>query len=218
MLAPYKKSHDKPTSEPAKLLSHVQFCDPMDCSLPGSSIHGIFQARVLEWVTISFSRGSSQPRDQTQVSCTVGRHLTIWATREEHIKKQRHYFASKGLYSQSYGFSSSHVRLWALDHKEGWVPNNWCFQTVVLDKTLESTLGYKEIKPVIPYENKPWIFTGRTETEALILDHLMQRANSLEKTLTLERIEGKRRRGWQRMRWLNGITNSIDWIWANSGR
>ena len=136
----------------------------------------------------------------------------------QHIKKQRHYFASKGLYNQSYGFSSSHVRFWALDHKEGWALKNWCFQTVVLDKTLESTLGYKEIKPVIPYENKPWIFTGRTETEALILDHLMQRANSLEKTLTLERIEGKRRRGWQRMRWLNGITNSIDWIWANSGR
>ena len=57
-------------------------CNPMDCSLPGSSIHGIFQARVLEWVAISFSRGSSQPRDQTQVSCIVGRRFTIWATRE----------------------------------------------------------------------------------------------------------------------------------------
>ena len=125
----------------------------------------------------------------------------------QHIKKQRHYFASKGLYSQSYGFSSSHVRLWALDHKEGWVPNNWCFRSVVLDKTLESTLDYKEIKPVTPYENKPWIFIGRTE--APILDHLMQRANSVENTLTLERIEG-RRRGWQRMRWLDRITNSMD--------
>ena len=81
----------------------------------------------------------------------------------QHIKKQRHYFASKGLYSQSYGFSSSHVRLWVLDYKEGWVPNNGCFWAVVLDKTLESTLDYKEIKPVIPYENKPWIFIERTE-------------------------------------------------------
>ena len=57
-------------------------CDPMDCSLPGSSVHGIFKARVLEWVAISFSRGSSQPRDQTQVSWVVGRRFTIWATRE----------------------------------------------------------------------------------------------------------------------------------------
>ena len=67
-----------------KLLSHVQLCDPMDCSLPGFSIHGIFQARVLEWVAISFSRGSSWPRDQTQVSCIAGRRFTLWATREAH--------------------------------------------------------------------------------------------------------------------------------------
>ena len=64
-------------------LSHVQlFCDPMDCSLPGSSVHGIFQARVLEWLVISFSRGSSQPRDRTLLSCIAGRCFTIWATRE----------------------------------------------------------------------------------------------------------------------------------------
>ena len=65
-----------------KSLSCVRLCDPMDCSLPGSSVHGIFQARVLEWVAISFSRRSSQPRDQTQVSCIVGRCFTVWATRE----------------------------------------------------------------------------------------------------------------------------------------
>ena len=57
-------------------------CDPMDCNLPGSSVHGIFQARALEWVAISFSRGSSQPRAQTQVSCIAGRHFTVWVTRE----------------------------------------------------------------------------------------------------------------------------------------
>ena len=83
-----------------------------------------------------------------------------------------------------------------------------CFQAVVLDKTFESTLDYKEIKPVIPYENKPWIFTGRTE--ALILDHLMQIATSLGKTLILGKIEGKRRRGQQKMRWLDGIADSMD--------
>ena len=60
------------------------FCDPMDCSLPGSTVHGIFQARVLEWVAISFSRGSSRPRDRTQVSCIAGRRFIIWGTREAH--------------------------------------------------------------------------------------------------------------------------------------
>ena len=67
-----------------KSLSHVWLCNPMNCCLPGSSVHGIFQARVLEWVAISFSRGSSRPRDQTCVFCTAGRLFTIWATREAH--------------------------------------------------------------------------------------------------------------------------------------
>ena len=65
-----------------KSLSRVRLCDAMDCKLQGSSVHEIFQARVLEWVAISFSRGSSRPRDQTQVSCVVGRRFNIWATRE----------------------------------------------------------------------------------------------------------------------------------------
>jgi len=87
----------------------------------------------------------------------------------QHIKQQRHHFANKGPYSWSYGFSSSQVQMWELDHKEGWVPNNWCFQIVVLEKTLESPLDCKEIKPVSPKGNQPWIFTGRTVAEALIL-------------------------------------------------
>ena len=82
------------------------------------------------------------------------------------IKKQRHHFAAKGLYSQSYGFSSRHVRMGKLDHKEGWVPNNWCFRTVVLEKTLESPLDNKEIKPVNPKGNQPWIYNGRIDAEA----------------------------------------------------
>ena len=69
-------------------------------------------------------------------------------------------------YSQSHGFSSSHVGIWELDHKEGWVPKNWCFGTVVLEKTLESPLECKEIKPVNPKGNQPWIFIGGTEAEA----------------------------------------------------
>ena len=85
---------------------------------------------------------------------------------ENILKKQRHHFADKGSYSQSYGFSSSHAQLWELDHKEGLVPKNWCFQMVVLKKTLESPLDSKEIKPVDSKGNKPWLFTGRTDAEA----------------------------------------------------
>ena len=83
----------------------------------------------------------------------------------QRIKKQRHHFTDKGLSSQSYGFSGSHVRMWELDNKEGWVPKNWCFWTVVLEKTLESPLDSK-IKPVNPQGNQSCIFIGRTDAEA----------------------------------------------------
>ena len=83
----------------------------------------------------------------------------------QRIKKQRYYFAVKDLSSQSYVFSSSYVRMWELDHKESWVPKNWCFWIVVLEKTLESPLDSKEIKPVNPKRNQPWIFIGRTDAE-----------------------------------------------------
>ena len=98
------------------------------------------------------------------------------------------------------------------DHKEGWVPKNWCFWTVVLEKTLESPLDCKEIQPVNLKGNQSWIFTERTaaEAETPIFWHLMRRANSLEKTLMLRKISGRRRRGWQRTRWLDGITDSMD--------
>ena len=86
----------------------------------------------------------------------------------QHIKKQRHYFANKSPYSQSYSFSNSCVWMWELDHKEGWAPKNWSFWTVVLEKTLESPLDCK-IKPVNPKGNQPWIFIGRTDAEAPIL-------------------------------------------------
>ena len=127
----------------------------------------------------------------------------------QHIKKQRHYFANKGLSSQSYGFSSSHVRMWEWDHKESWVPKNWCFWTVVLEKTLESPLDCK-IKPVNPKGNQSWIFIEELMLKLKLqyFGHLMRRTDSLEKTLMLGKIKG-RRRGWQRMRWLDGIT---DWI------
>ena len=83
----------------------------------------------------------------------------------QNIKKQSHYFANKSPYSQSYGFSSSHVQMWELDHKEGWTLKNGCFWTVVLEKTLESLLHCKEVKSVNPKRNQPWIFIGRIDAE-----------------------------------------------------
>ena len=129
-----------------------------------------------------------------------------------HIKKQRHYSANKGPSSQSYGFSSSHVWMCKLDYKEIWAPKNWWFWTVVLEKTLESPLDCKEIQAVHPKGNQSWIFIGRTdaETEAPNFGHLMRRTDSLEKILMLGKIKGRRRRGQQRMRWLDGITDSMD--------
>ena len=90
----------------------------------------------------------------------------IYDQPRQHIKKQRHYFANKGPSSQSYGFSSGHVWMWELDYKASWVLKNWCCLTVVLEKTLESSLDCKEIKPVNPQENQSWIFIGRTDAEA----------------------------------------------------
>ena len=87
----------------------------------------------------------------------------------QHIKKQRHHFVDQSPYSQSYGFSSIHVKMWDLDHKLGWVSKNWCFWTVVLEKILESLLDSKEVKPINPKGNQYWIFTGRTNAEAPIL-------------------------------------------------
>ena len=84
----------------------------------------------------------------------------------QHIKKQRHYFANKGLYSQGYGFSSSHVWMWELDYKESWALKNWCFWTVVLEETLENPLHCKEIQPVHPKRDQSWVFIGRTDVVA----------------------------------------------------
>ena len=83
----------------------------------------------------------------------------------QHIKKQRHYFVNKGPSSQGYGFSSGHVWMWELDYKEGWAPKNWCFWTVVLEKTLESPLDCKEIQPVHPKGDQSWVFIWRTDVE-----------------------------------------------------
>ena len=130
----------------------------------------------------------------------------------QHIKKQRHCFANKDPSSQSYGFSSSHVQMWELDHKESWALKNWCFWTVVLEKTLESPLDCKEIQTVHPKGNQSWIFIGRTdaEAEAPILWLPDVKILLIGKDPDAGKIEGRKRKGWQRMRWLHGIISSLD--------
>ena len=128
------------------------------------------------------------------------------------IRKQRHHFANKGVYSQSYGFSSSHIWMWESNHKEGWAPKNWCFRTVVLEKTLESPLAARKsnqsiLKEISPEDSLEGL---KLKLKFQYFGPLMWTANSLEKILMLGKIEGRKRRGKQRMRWLDGLTNSMD--------
>ena len=137
-----------------------------------------------------------------------------WATKDstQHISINGVLFVNKDLSSQGYGFSSSHVWMWELDYKKSWMSKNWCFWTVVLEETLASPSDCKEIQPVHPKGDQSWC-----SLEGLMLKlklqyfgHLMWRADSFEKTLMLGKIEGRRRRGRQRMRWLDGITDLMD--------
>ena len=114
---------------------------------------------------------------------------------------------TKGPYSQSYGFSRSHVWMWGLDHKDA-EHQNWYFQTVMLEKTLEIPLDSKVIKPVNPKENQPWIFIRRTDAEAEA--PILWSPDMKSRSLILEKIEGRRKRGWQRMQWLDRINHSMD--------
>ena len=114
--------------------------------------------------------------------------------------------------SQGYGFSNGHVWMWELDDKESWALKNWCFWTVVLEKTLESPLDSKEMKPVNPKGDQSWNIRGKDWwlLKLQYFGNLMWTSNCLEKTLMLGKIEGGRRREWQRMRWLDGNTDSMD--------
>ena len=138
----------------------------------------------------------------------------------QHIQKQRDYLANKGPFSRSFGFPSSHgCEMWESDHKESWAPENWCFWTVVLGKTLESPLDYKEIKPVHPKVNsgnQPEYSLEELMLKLQYFGRLMWRPDSFEKTLMLGKIEGRRRsdRGWD-----GWMASPIwwTWIWANFG-
>ena len=137
----------------------------------------------------------------------------------QHVKKQRHYYAKKGPSSQGYGFSSGHVWMWELDYKESWAPKNWCFWTVVLEKTLRVPWTARRSNQSILKE----ISLG-CSLKGLMLKlklqyfgHLMQRADSFEKTLMLGKIEGQRRRG--NIGWDGWMASSTHWtwIWVDSG-
>ena len=130
----------------------------------------------------------------------------------QHMKKQTHYFANKSLFSQRYGFSSSHVWMWKLDYKESWAQKILCFWTAVLEKTLESPLDWKEIQPVNPKGNQPWIFTGRTDAETPTLWLPDVKSWLIRKDWCWERLktggEGGDR-GWD-----GWIASPTQWTWV----
>ena len=138
----------------------------------------------------------------------------------QHIKKQRHHFVDRCSYHQSSGFSSSQLWMWELDHKEGWALKNWCFPTVVLEKTLKSPLDCKEIKPANPKGNQPLIFIGRIEAKA--------ESSSTSATICKEQTLWKRPWCWKRLRageggnrgWDSWTASSTQWtwVWTNSVR
>ena len=134
------------------------------------------------------------------------------------LKNQRHHFAEKGLYSQSYGFSSSHAWMWELNHKEGWELKNWSFWITVLEKTPECPLDCKEVKPVNTKKNQPWIFNGRRlfirRTDAEIDTPILWSPDVKSWPIAKDPEAGKnwrqRRRWQQRKKWLESITDSMD--------
>ena len=119
-----------------------------------------------QWLTLFFWSPKTADGDCSHEIKRFSPWKKIYDQPRQNIKKQRHYFTNKGPSSQSYGFSSSHVWMWELDYKESWAPKNWCFWTVVLEKTLESPLDCKAIQPVNPNGNQSWLFIGRTDAEA----------------------------------------------------
>ena len=130
----------------------------------------------------------------------------------QHIKKQRHQFANKVSYNKSYGFSKSHAWMRELDHKGGWELKNWCFWIVVLENNLENHLDCKDIKPVSPKGNQPWIFIGKTVTKAEAPIFWPSDVNSwlFGENPDGGKDWGKRRRGEEKMRSLDSITNSVE--------
>ena len=201
----------KEESEKVGLKLNIQKTKIMaSSSIPSWQIDG----ETMETVT-NFILGGSKITADGDCSHEIKRCLLLGnkvMTNLDRILKSRHYFANKGPSSQSYGFSSSHIWMWELDYKESWAPRNWCFWTVVLEKTLESPLDSKETQPVHPRGDQSWVFNGGTDAEAEtpVLWPPAVKIWLIGKDLMLGKIEGERRRWPQRMRWLDGITNWMD--------
>ena len=171
MLAPWKRSYDKPVSAKSLRLCST-LCNPMDCIACRDPLAKGF-SRQEYWNGLPCPLQGIFPNQGLNLSLLYPLHwqagslpLVPPGKPRQHIRKQRYYFPDKSLSSQSYGFSSRHVWMWELDYKESWVPKNWCFWIVVLEKTLKSPLDCKQMKPISPKGNQPWIFIGRTDAEA----------------------------------------------------
>ena len=187
------------------LQSCLTLRDPIDGSPPGSPVPGILQARTLEWLAISSSNAWKWKVKVKSLS-----RVQLWAT------------PWTAAYQAPLSMGFSRQEYWSEvpspSPKEGWAPKNWCFQIAVVEKTFKSPLENKETKPANPKGNQPWILIGGTDTEAeaTILWPPVWTANSLEETLRVGKIEGRRRREWQR--WDGWIPSWIQWTWANSRR
>ena len=149
-----------------------------------------------------------QPRNQK----TIASWQESYDKPRQCVIKQRHYSANKGPYSQGYGFPSGHVRLWKLDCKKGRAPKNWCLRTVVWRRLLRLSWMARRSNQSVLREISPEYSLEEMMLKLKLqyFGHLMWTANSLEKSVMLGKIEGRRRRGQQRMRWLNGITDAVD--------
>ena len=189
---------------------------------PVSSLHGKQKGKKWKQWQSLFSWAPKALQIVTAAMKFFKRHLPLegkaMTNLDRVLKKQRHHFANKGPCSQSYDFSSSHIWMWGLDHKEGWVPKNWCFWIVVLEKTLESPLDCMEIRPLNFKGSQLWIFIGRTEAETPVL--WPPDVNSW--LIGKDPDDGKDRRqekGTPEDQMVRRASpTQRTWIWANSGR
>ena len=171
-----------------------------------------------QWQTLF----SWTPKSLQTVTAAVKLKAAPWKesyeTSRRCVEKQRHHFADKGLYGQSYAFSSSHVQMWELENKEGWALKNWCFWTVVLEETLESPWDCKEIQPINPEGNQPWIFTGRAIAEAKAPTLWPPDAKNwlIQKDPDTGKDWGQEEKGAAKDEMAS--PTQWTWVWANSGR
>ena len=144
--------------------------------------------------------------------------LVPWKESYDKPRQERHHFVDKGPYSQSYGFSASHVWKWQLDHKESWTPKNLCFWAVVLEKTLESPLDCKANQSILEEISPEYSLEGlMLKLKLQYFGTWCKELTHKKNTLLLGKIKGRRRRGWQRMRWLDDITYSVDMNLSKQG-